>query len=643
MKRLPLLLLAVVVASLPGQAQGFGFKLPWLAGYNSDAPPDAGENITRPMEFPLDFCKVLVRTDTLIDVLGAPAQCVDCLKQPLLNSVAPGEERPLPPVDCRGGAFALEVINGLWATSLANVSLRCGDRGVYALHVAHAANGTLSVETHALLAPLDAWLPLGVAGGVLAFAAVCAYVVQCTLTCADRRRRRRPPPQYAPIGSGNLDDIDPLLRVTEAGIAVNVGGGVGLNGSVSAAVERPAKPPRVVALDAFRGIALALMVFVNHGAGGYWFFNHATWNGLHLADFCFPWFVWIMGASIALSLKSAARTGKARFFAKICVRTLELLALGLFLNNGKDVLHWRFPGVLQRLALSYFFVAVVGLFVPKLLCCGSDKRGRKGTISTKGREQIGNWSPMRDVAPYMLEWALMLVIVAVHEAITFGLNVPGCGRGYLGPGGIGDFGKFTNCTGGAAGYIDRKIFGPNHIYQWPTTEAIYLTRAFDPEGILGLMTSIVQCFIGLQAGRTLVNFSRHGERLGRWLLWGVGLLGVGLGLCYGRIEGGLIPMNKNLWSLSFVCVLSGAAFIGLAVCYLLIDVLGIWNGHPFKPVGMNSIVVYVLSEVFVGYFPFSFVSPRTHAWLLSQSILCVALWIVVAYWLYFKKIFIALG
>jgi len=527
---------------------------------------------------------------------------------------------------------------------MANVSLRCGDRGVYALHIEHTPNGTLLVEMHQLLAPLNAWIPLVVAGAVLFMAAICGYVVQCTVLCADRRRRHRPPPRYTPIGSGHLDDIDPLLRATEVGVGSGSGSAIGaVNGS---AVLAP-KPTRIVSLDAFRGLTLALMVFVNHGSGEYSFFSHTAWNGIHLADVVFPWFVWIMGASVALSLKSATRSsgsggsGKRKVLWKICVRTLQLLVIGLLLNNGYDLKHWRLPGVLQRLALSYFFVASIGLLVPKLICC-SHKR-TAGVSIQDGREMVGNWSPLRDVFPYLFEWGIALCIVAIHEAIAFGLNVPGCGRGYFGPGGIGNDGRFQNCTGGAAGYIDRLIFSENHIYQRPTSHSMYRSGPFDPEGLLGLMTSIFQCYLGLQAGRTLVNFSRHGERLLRWVLWGAVLIGIGVGLCCAKIDGGLIPINKNLWSLSFVCVLSGAGFLGLALCYLLVDVWGVWNGHPFKVVGMNSIAIYLLSEIFGGFFPFSFASSNTHGWLLSQCLICVFLWIGVAYWLYFKKIFIVLG
>ena len=100
------------------------------------------------------------------------------------------------------------------------------------------------------------------------------------------------------------------------------------------------------------------------------------------------------------------------------------------------------------------------------------------------------------------------------------MDVPGCGRGYLGPGGIGDFGEYMNCTGGAAGYIDMQILGINHIYGSPTCQGVYLTGAYDPEGILGNLTSIYLCFLGVQLGRILSTYKDHKGRLIRWVAWG---------------------------------------------------------------------------------------------------------------------------
>lgn len=82
-------------------------------------------------------------------------------------------------------------------------------------------------------------------------------------------------------------------------------------------------------------MSLIIMIFVNYGGGGYWFFNHSIWNGLTVADLVFPWFVWIMGVSIVYSFHGRKRDSfKSRLY-QIIRRSIILLGLGLFLNNGK--------------------------------------------------------------------------------------------------------------------------------------------------------------------------------------------------------------------------------------------------------------------------------------------------------------------
>ena len=122
---------------------------------------------------------------------------------------------------------------------------------------------------------------------------------------------------------------------------------------------------RIRSLDTFRGITIALMIFVNDGAGGYWFLEHATWNGLQVADLVFPWFLWIMGVCIPMSIKSFEKRkvplGVA--FLGILRRSIVLFLLGFFANTlgWIDLDKLRIPGVLQRFAITYFVVATTGL------------------------------------------------------------------------------------------------------------------------------------------------------------------------------------------------------------------------------------------------------------------------------------------
>eukprot|EP00948_MAST-09A_sp_MAST-9A-sp1_P000134 g134.t1 len=127
------------------------------------------------------------------------------------------------------------------------------------------------------------------------------------------------------------------------------------------------KRSRVQALDAFRGLSLCIMLFANYGGGKVAIFDHSPWNGLTIADLVFPWFTWIMGASIALSHKSLAKRNFTvnEVVQKIFYRTFVLLSLGILLQGPIEWSNIRIPGVLQYLAIGYFFVNLIVLLVPK--------------------------------------------------------------------------------------------------------------------------------------------------------------------------------------------------------------------------------------------------------------------------------------
>jgi len=183
--------------------------------------------------------------------------------------------------------------------------------------------------------------------------------------------------------------------------------------------------------------------------------------------------------------------------------------------------------------------------------------------------------------------------------------------------------------------------GENHLFQNPTAKPVYNTSSFDPEGVLGCVTTLLQVFLGIQAGQILMIFSDPKSRLKRWLIWGVGTLVCGLALSSGILIGGPIPVNKNLWSLSFVLITSSSAFLLLAVCYFLVDYTRVWRGIPFYQTGMNSIFLYVGHEVTYNIFPwrYKYGSMNSHLALLTEDLIAVSLWVIIALYMFRKKIF----
>ncbi|KAM4584289.1 heparan-alpha-glucosaminide N-acetyltransferase isoform 2-T3 [Odontesthes bonariensis] len=398
---------------------------------------------------------------------------------------------------------------------------------------------------------------------------------------------------------------------------------------------RPSK--RLRSLDTFRGISLVVMVFVNYGGGRYWFFKHESWNGLTVADLVFPWFVFIMGTSIALSINSLLRAGLSRcsLLRKVVWRSMQLFVIGVVIINPnycQGALSWdtlRIPGVLQRLAWSYLVVASLDLLVA---------RGHLDVLTTDVW-----WSSGLDILLYWPAWLCVLLLEITWLCLTFLLPVPGCPTGYLGPGGIGDMGLYANCTGGAAGLIDRWLLGENHIYQNPSSRVIYATHIpYDPEGVLGSINSVLMAFLGLQAGKIILHYrDLPTSIMSRFLIWGLflGIISAVLTKC--STDQGFIPVNKNLWSLSYVTTLACFAFVLLVLVYYAVDVKKWWSGAPFYYPGMNSILVYVGHEVFEDYFPFRWrmANSQSHTDHLMQNLVATSCWVFISYILYRKRIF----
>ncbi|XP_036430203.1 heparan-alpha-glucosaminide N-acetyltransferase [Colossoma macropomum] len=550
-----------------------------------------------------------------LHVLYTSDYCYKCLYQPLASMEAgPGN---VSVVVSTPFTLTLKVTSVNGSSTLCSLSYSFEEAGHYSLWV---RPGDTNLEFNVTCfvsvdkSPNDTYLPLLVAALVLALLAFLWVCVPLLLRCSCMSKLRN----YMCCNRSQYS-MEREEAITEACVDQN----------------RP-KSSRLKSLDTFRGFSLTIMVFVNYGGGGYWFLQHAPWNGLTVADLVMPWFVFIIGTSVTLAFSSMRRKGVTRLqlLRKLTWRTVVLLLIGFcFINysprDGLLSLSWlRIPGVLQRLAFTYFVLSLMQTFSPYR------------EIPPK---EIRWWSPVQDVVLYWPEWIFILLLEAMWLCVTFLLPVPNCPTGYLGAGGIGDNGLYPNCTGGAAAYIDRWLLGDN-IYWYPTCKAMYhTTQPFDPEGVLGTINSIVLGFIGMQAGKIFLFFRKMNWNIMiRFTIWTItlGILAAILSKC--TRDEGFIPVNKNLWSLSYVACMGCMSFALLGVIYFVVDVKGWWGGQPFIYPGMNSIFVYVGHSLLGFYFPFSWEMrfQDSHWEKLFQNLWGTALWIFIAYLLYRKHFFL---
>lgn len=241
------------------------------------------------------------------------------------------------------------------------------------------------------------------------------------------------------------------------------------------------------------------------------------------------------------------------------------------------------------------------------------------------------------------QYIVTISITVLYLCLIFFIHVPGCEIGYLGPGGKHDYFSNPKCIGGFTGYIDRLVLGNSHIYQFPTAKKVYESSAFDPEGLFGCLPTIIQTFFGAQAGMILLYHSESFARLKRWITWGIVLGLISGALCGFSKNDGFIPINKNLWSISFVLATSGLAFLLLSLCYFLIDVKKWWTDdwNPFLYPGQNAIIMYVGHTIMHKMLPWhwSVTNMNTHFIRLLENSWNTVIWVLIAIYLYNKKIF----
>lgn len=311
------------------------------------------------------------------------------------------------------------------------------------------------------------------------------------------------------------------------------------------ATEIKCAPNRLLSLDVFRGMTVAGMVLVNNP--GTWSaiyapLEHAKWHGATPTDFIFPFFVFIVGIAIPLALGKRVEEGgiKRDVYLKIFRRAASIFALGLFQMAFPffDMAHLRIPGVLQRIAVCYLVASLVFLHT--------------------------NWRQQSIIAAVCLlfYWALMTLV-----------PVPGGAAGDL------------SLEGNFAGYVDRLIIGQNHIWT--------ASKFYDPEGILSTIPAVATCLAGVLTGTWLTTKRGDSEKVSAMFFFGVVLSAVGW------IWNFWFPINKSLWTSSYVVYMAGLALCFLGFCYWLIDIKGYkkWT-KPFVIFGSNALALYFLSSIF---------------------------------------------
>ena len=172
---------------------------------------------------------------------------------------------------------------------------------------------------------------------------------------------------------------------------------------------------------------------------------------------------------------------------------------------------------------------------------------------------------------------------------------------------------------------------------------MYNTRiAYDPEGILGCLTSCILTYIGVSAGHILIHYSSPIKRILKFFFYSILYGACALVLCKWSRDDGWIPINKNLWSLSFIFALASIGFLVFSFFYLTCDVFCLYSGKPFLYLGKNSIFIYICHILFEKLFPVQFRVPADHSYRIALHIYGTLLWTVVAAVMYYKKIFINL-
>lgn len=354
---------------------------------------------------------------------------------------------------------------------------------------------------------------------------------------------------------------------------------------------------RYLALDAFRGITIALMILVN--TPGTWAhvyapLLHASWHGATPTDLVFPFFLFIIGSAMFFSFKKSYFSASFAQLLRILKRGVILFLIGFMLNVipfDSPMEEWRIMGVLQRIGIAYVIAASLVMLLNR---CGV--------------------------------FIVSVVILLVYWGILLSVGETG-----------------LTIEGNIIRQIDLAILGANHMY------SMHGIR-FEPEGLLSTLPAVVNMLLGFELTRYLTTIKNKSTSVLKLMI--IGGLAVGFAVLWSFI----LPINKSLWTSSYVIYTTGFACLLLAFFVWLIDVKGQEKlASPLLIYGTNPLFVYILSFLFVTvYLNVSVGNSSLYRWLYEQFKLVAeptlasflfALFHVILFWfvsllLYQRRIFI---
>ncbi len=328
---------------------------------------------------------------------------------------------------------------------------------------------------------------------------------------------------------------------------------------------------RLLSIDLLRGLDLAFMIMVNNNGDeehAFWAMKHAAWNGFTPTDLVFPTFLFLVGISVVLATRSRLARGAshASILGHAFQRMLILIALGIIVNSF-PLFHlgtMRFYGVLQRIGVCYFLAVCVELLT-------------------------ADWRP---------KFAILLACLVGYWVLMRFVPVPGYGVPTQTV-------PINDMNGNLTAWIDRSLFSANHLYE----------KVRDPEGLLSTLPSVGTILLGVLTGTWIRSDRKLSTKVA-----GIAIAGA-VCLILGALWNIPFPINKKLWTSSFVLFAGGWSLLLLALAMWLVDMRGSFHdtgavqprpdrdlnelGHPraMRPLlvlGVNSISAYFLSELLPG-------------------------------------------